>query len=95
MSCCNSNKKGCCSSGGGCCKTKQNQISQDEYNELKEYLEEEIKDYKLVDYIDDNNKHCVCVEVEFEEYVLELENVDKDNVTLDNIIDIIIRNHMK
>lgn len=95
MGCCNNGKKVCCSSGGGCCKTKQNHISKEEYNELKEYLKEEIKDYKLVDYINDNNEHSVCVEVEFEEYVLELENIDKDNINLDNIIDIIIRNHMK
>lgn len=94
MGCCNSGG-GCCSSGGGCCQTKQNQISQEEYNELKEYLQEEIKDYRLVDYINDDNEHCICVEVEFEEYVLELENIDKDNVNLDNIIDVIIRNHMK
>ncbi len=88
MGCCNSGKK-------GCCKTKQNQITQEEYNELKEYLEEEIKGYKLVDYIDNNDEHCLCVEVEFEEYVLELDDINKDNVNLDNIIDIIIRNYMK
>lgn len=88
MGCCNSEKK-------GCCKTKQNQRTQEEYNELKEYLEEEIKGYKLVDYIDNNDEHCVCVEVEFEEYVLELDDINKDNVNLDNIIDIIIRHYMK
>ncbi len=88
MGCCNNEKK-------GCCKTKQNQITQEEYNELKEYLEEEIKGYKLVDYIDSSDEHCVCVEVEFEEYVLELDDINKDNVNLDNIIDIIIRNYMK
>lgn len=88
MGCCNSGKK-------GCCKTKQNQITQEEYNELKEYLEDEIKGYKLIDYIDNNNEHCICVEVEFEEYMLELDDINKDNVNLDNIIDIIIRNYMK
>lgn len=86
---------GCCNNGKGCCKNKQKQMSQEEYDELKEYLQEEIKDYRLVDYINDNNEHCVCIEVEFEEYVLELENIDEDNVNLDNIIDIIIKNHMK
>ena len=79
----------------GCCKSNQNKMSQEEYDELKDYLIEEIIDYKVVDYMNDNNEHSVCVEVEFEEYVLELENINKDKINLDNIIDIIIRNHMK
>lgn len=86
---------GCCSNGNGCCKNKRSQISKEEYEDLKEYLREEIINYRSVDYMNDNSEHQVCVEVEFEEYVLELEGIDKNNVNLDNIIDVIISNYMK
>lgn len=80
----------------GCpnCKCNKNKISEEEYNELKEYLEEEIKEYKVVDYINKENKADRFVEVEFEDYILELENIDTDNLTLDIVIDNIIRNKM-
>jgi hypothetical protein len=39
--------------------------------------------------------HKILVEVEFEEYILELDDIDTKEVTLDLIIDSIIRNHMK
>lgn len=80
----------------GCpnCKCNKNRISEEEYNELKEYLEEEIKEYKVVDYINKENKADRFVEVEFEDYILELENIDTDNLTLDIVIDNIIRNKM-
>ena len=91
MSCCrqnNNNKKGCC------CQ-QNNAIDKEEYEELKEYLEEEIKSYNVVDYMDKNDNHKILVEVEFEEYILELDDINTRDITLDIIIDSIIRNHMK
>ena len=91
MGCCrqnNNNKKGCC------CQ-QNNAIDKEEYEELKEYLQEEIKSYNVVDYMDKNDNHKILVEVEFEEYILELDDIDTKEVTLDMIIDSIIRNHMK
>lgn len=91
MSCCrqnNNNKKGCC------CQ-QNNAIDKEEYEELKEYLQEEIKSYNVVDYMDNNDNHKILVEVEFEEYILELDDINTKDVTLDIIIDSIIRNHMK
>ncbi|KKY02059.1 hypothetical protein VN21_05170 [Paraclostridium benzoelyticum] len=73
----------------GCpnCRCNKNKISEEEYNELREYLEEEIKDYKIVDYINEDNKADRFVEVEFEEYILELENIDTQDLTLEKIIE--------
>lgn len=90
---CSDNKKCCCSNKKSCCKSKQNYISDKEYNELKKYLKEEIQDYKLIDYIDDNNNHSICVELEIKGRILELEDLDKNNLNLDNIIDKLIRNY--
>ncbi|GAA0100220.1 hypothetical protein UT300012_09340 [Paraclostridium bifermentans] len=80
----------------GCpnCRCNKNKISEEEYNELREYLEEEIKDYKIVDYINEDNKADRFVEVEFEEYILELENIDTKDLTLEKIIENIIKNKM-
>ena len=80
----------------GCpnCKCNKNKISEQEYNELKKYLEEEIKKYKIIDYINKENKADRFVEVEFEDHILELENIDTDDLTLDIVIDNIIRNKM-
>ena len=80
----------------GCpnCKCNKNKISEEEYNELKEYLQEEIKDYKIIDYINKDNKTDRFVEVEFEEYILELENIDTQDLTLEKVIDNIIKNKM-
>ncbi|MCU9814206.1 MULTISPECIES: hypothetical protein [Paraclostridium] len=80
----------------GCpnCRCNKNKISEEEYNELREYLEEEIKDYKIVDYINEDNKADRFVEVEFEEYILELENIDTEDLTLEKIIENIINNKM-
>ncbi|EQK47131.1 hypothetical protein C671_1253 [[Clostridium] bifermentans ATCC 19299] len=80
----------------GCpnCRCNKNKISEEEYNELREYLEEEIKDYKIVDYINEDNKSDRFVEVEFEEYILELENIDTEDLTLEKIIENIIKNKM-
>ena len=91
MGCCrqnNNNKKGCC------CQ-QNNAIDKEEYEELKEYLQEEIKGYNVVDYMDKNDNHKILVEVEFEEYILELDDITTKEVDLDMIIDSIIRNHMK
>lgn len=79
----------------GCpnCKCNKNKISE-EYNELKEYLEETIKDFKVIDYIDEDNKSNRFVEVELEDYILEVENVDTTNLNLAKLIDIIIQNKM-
>ena len=84
----NNNKKGCC------CQ-QNNAIDKEEYEELKEYLQEEIKSYNVVDYMDKNDNHKILVEVEFEEYILELDDITTKEVDLDMIIDSIIRNHMK
>lgn len=80
----------------GCpnCKCNKNKITEEEYNELKEYLEEEIKEYKVVDYINEENKADRFVEVEFEDYILELENIDTDNLNLEKVIENIIKNKM-
>ncbi|WP_373601583.1 hypothetical protein [Paraclostridium bifermentans] len=80
----------------GCpnCKCNKNKISEEEYNELKEYLEDEIKEFKVIDYINKENKSDRFVEVEFEDYILELEDIDTNNLTLDIVIDNIIRNKM-
>lgn len=80
----------------GCpnCKCNKNRISEEEYNELKEYLEEEIKEYKIVDFINKEDKADRFVEVEFEDYILELENIDTNDLNLEKVIDNIIRNKM-
>ena len=80
----------------GCpnCKCNKNKISEEEYNELKEYLEEEIKEYRVVDYINEDNQADRFVEVEFDEYILELENIDTKDLTLEKVIDSIIKNKM-
>lgn len=80
----------------GCpnCRCNKNKISEEEYNELKGYLQEEIKDYKVIDYINSDNKGDRFVEVEFEDYILELENIDTEDLTLDKVIDNIIKNNM-
>ncbi len=78
-----------------CGKSKEVQIDQDEYNELKEYFQDEIQKYNVVDYINEQNEHCTYVEVEFEDYIIELENLDTNDLNLDIIIDTIIRNNMK
>ena len=80
----------------GCCRKNKNvSIDKEEYEELKEYLQEEIKDFKVVDYMGENNEHKTYVEVEFEEYILELDDLNKKDITLDLVIDSIIRNHMR
>lgn len=79
MSCCGCNKK----------------MNKEEYDELKEFLEEEIKEYTVVDCMDEDGKPTKYVEVEFEEYILEVEDIDFNNINLDTIIDSIIRNNMK
>jgi predicted metal-binding transcription factor (methanogenesis marker protein 9) len=80
----------------GCpnCKCNKNKISEEEYNELKEYLQEKIKEYRVIDYISKDNKADRFVEVEFEDYILELEDIDTKDLNLDKIIDNIIRNEM-
>jgi len=80
----------------GCpnCKCNKNKISEEEYNELREYLEEEIKEYRVVDYINEDNQADRFVEVEFDEYILELENIDTKDLTLEKVIDSIIKNKM-
>ncbi|MGL5328694.1 MAG: hypothetical protein ACRDD7_05450, partial [Peptostreptococcaceae bacterium] len=64
------------------------------YEELREYFQDEIQDYKIVDYIDDENKHNSYVEVEFEDYIVELDNIDTANLSLDSIIDYMIKNNL-
>ncbi|GAA0712883.1 hypothetical protein GCM10008904_26550 [Paraclostridium ghonii] len=80
----------------GCpnCRCNKNKINEEEYNELKEFLEEEIKEYRIVDYINKDNKSDRFVEVEFEEYILELENIDTNELNLNKVIDNIIKNKM-
>jgi hypothetical protein len=80
----------------GCpnCRCNKNKINEEEYNELKEYLEEEIKEYRVVDYINEDNQAGRFVEVEFDEYILELENIDTKDLTLEKVIDSIIKNKM-
>ena len=85
---------GCCNGGNGCCKSKGNTISQEEYDTLKSYLENEIKGFSLINYTNSENDVCVGAEVEFDDYVLEIDEINKKDCSLDNIIDIIIKNHM-
>lgn len=77
------------------CKCNKSNISQDEYEELKEYFQEEIQDFKIIDYISKENEHNTYVEVELEDYIVELENIDTDNLNLDKIVDTLIRNTIK
>lgn len=77
------------------CNKKNNKINQEEYEELKEYLQEEIKDFRVVDYMDEHSNKKQFVEVEFEEYILEVDDIDMNNITLDTVIDSIIKNNMK
>lgn len=78
-----------------CNKAKETKIDPKEYEELKEYLQDEIQEYKVIDYINEQNEHSTYVEVEFEDYVIELENLDTNNLNLDIIIDTIIKNNIK
>lgn len=78
-----------------CNKSKVSNINPEEYQELKEYFQDEIIDFKVIDYINDNNEHSSYVEVEFEDYIVELENIDTSNLTLDTVIDTIIKNNLK
>ncbi|CEI73172.1 MULTISPECIES: hypothetical protein [Romboutsia] len=77
------------------CKCNKSKISNDEYEELKEYFKDEIQDYKIVDYIKDNGNHSSYVEVELEDYIVEIEDIDTDNLNLDKVIDALIRNSVK
>lgn len=90
MSCCKNkgNNQGSC-----CCKNKG--INEEEYEELKEYFKEEIKDFKVIDYMDENSKHKKLIEVEFEDYILEIDDIDSQTITLDGIIELIIKNNIK
>ena len=78
-----------------CNKSKEPKIDPKEYEELKEYLQDEIQEYKVIDYINEQNEHSTYIEVEFEDYVIELENLDTNNLNLDIIIDTIIKNNIK
>lgn len=78
-----------------CNKPKASNIDPEEYQELKEYFQDEIIDFKIIDYINDNNEHSSYVEVEFEDYIVELENINTSNLTLDTVIDTIIKNNLK
>lgn len=78
-----------------CNKSKASNIDLEEYQELKEYFQDEIIDFKIIDYINDNNEHSSYVEVEFEDYIVELENINTSNLTLDTVIDTIIKNNLK
>ena len=78
-----------------CKKSKASNIDPEEYQELKEYFQDEIIDFKIIDYINDNNEHSSYVEVEFEDYIVELENINTSNLTLDTVIDTIIKNNLK
>lgn len=77
------------------CNKNKKQIDKEEYEELKDYLMEEIKDFKIVDYINDENKLSRMVEVEMETHIVELENIDTNELTLQKVIDHIIINNMK
>ncbi|MGL5311749.1 MAG: hypothetical protein ACRC92_00740 [Peptostreptococcaceae bacterium] len=92
MGCCRQNNNGAKKS---CCCNQNKAIDKEEYEELKEYLQEEIKEFNVLDYMDENNEHKILVEVEFEEYILELDDINTKEVTLDMVIDSIIRNHMR
>lgn len=92
MGCCRQNNNGAKKS---CCCNQNKAIDKEEYEELKEYLQEEIKEFNVLDYMDENNEHKILVEVEFEEYILELDDINTKEVTLDMVIDSIIKNHMR
>lgn len=92
MGCCRQNNNGAKKS---CCCNQNKPIDKEEYEELKEYLQEEIKEFNIIDYMDENNEHKILVEVEFEEYILELDDINTKEVTLDMVIDSIIKNHMR
>ena len=93
MSCCRQNKNN--DTNKSCCCKQNSAIDREEYEELKEYLQEEIKEFKVIDYMDENNGHKILVEVEFEEYILELDDITTKDVTMEMVIDSIIKNHMK
>ncbi|MGL4911229.1 MAG: hypothetical protein ACRC3Y_02230 [Romboutsia sp.] len=78
-----------------CNKSKESNINISEFEELRDYFKDEIIDFKVVDYINDQNEHSSYVEVEFEDYIVELENIDTNNLTLDTVIDAIIKNNLK
>ena len=79
------------------CKFNKNKkhIDQEEYDELKEYLTDEIKGFNVVHYLKENNQPARMVEVEMEDHIIELENIDTNDLTLEKVIDHIIRNNMK
>lgn len=78
-----------------CNKSQESNINISEFEELRDYFKDEIIDFKVVDYINDQNEHSSYVEVEFEDYIVELENIDTNNLTLDVVIDAIIKNNLK
>lgn len=77
------------------CNKNQNQIDPEEYEELKEYLTEEIKEFKVINYINDENQPKKMVEVEMVDHIVELENIDTNDLTIEKVIDHIIKNNMK
>lgn len=77
------------------CNKNKKQIDREEYEELKDYLTEEIKDFKVINYINDKNQPKKMVEVEMIDHILELENIDTTDLTLEKVIDHIIKNNMK
>ena len=77
------------------CNKNKKHIDQEEYDELKEYLTDEIKGVNVVHYLNENSQPARMVEVEMEDHIIELENIDTNALTLDKVIDHIIRNNMK
>lgn len=90
MGCCRnkSNNKNSC-----CCKNKG--LNEQEYKELKEHFKEDIKDFRVVDYMDENGSHRKLIEVELNDYILELDNINLESITLDDVIDLVIKNSIK
>lgn len=80
----------------GClnCRCNKKKISEEKYNELKNYLLEEIRDYKLIDYINENNKPCKLLEITLSTHILEIEDINFKNLSLENIVEYIIINNI-
>lgn len=77
------------------CNKNKRQIDKEEYEELKEYLNEEIKEFRIVNYLNEKNQPARMVEVEMEDHIIELENINTNDLNLDKVIDYIIMNNMK
>ncbi len=79
----------------GCknCKCK-NKLNVEDYNVMKELLNSKIQRYDVINYINENEENTKSIEVQFEDYILEIDDFTSENINVDKIIEYIIKNSL-